>query len=116
MQRLQVHVLGNSKIAGSLAVRGSDMTKLKLMFCDICVNSQIVNSFTTGCDIMKKECVTKHEYRKGKLLQSLVYVYPLLRRSTIIVLDKNDKFLLLGYIYIGNSRYFQKYQLSFDNI
>jgi hypothetical protein len=48
-QRLQVHVLGNSKIAGSLAVRGSDM------FCDICVNSQIVNSFTTGCDIMKKE-------------------------------------------------------------
>jgi sulfur relay (sulfurtransferase) complex TusBCD TusD component (DsrE family) len=34
-------------------------SKLKLMFCDICVNSQIVNSFTTGCDIMKKECVTK---------------------------------------------------------
>ena len=64
MQRLQVHVLGNSKIAGSLAVRGLDMTlKLKLMFCDICVNS-----FTTGCDIMKKECVTKHEFRKGKLL------------------------------------------------
>ena len=50
------NVLGNSKIAGSLAVRGSDMTKLKLTFCDICVNSQIVNSFTTGCDIMKKEC------------------------------------------------------------
>jgi hypothetical protein len=30
-----------------------------------------------------------------------------LRRSTIIVLDKNDQFLLLGYIYIGNSRYFK---------
>lgn len=75
MQRLQVHVLGNSKIAGSLAVRGSDMTlKLKLMFCDICVNSQIVNSFTTGCDIMKKECVTKHEYRKGKLLHIIYNV------------------------------------------
>ena len=75
MQRLQVHVLGNSKIAGSLAVRGSDMTlKLKLMFCDICVNSQIVNSFTTGCDIMKKECVTKHEYRKCKLLHIIYNV------------------------------------------
>ena len=74
MQRLQVHVLGNSKIAGSLAVRGSDMTKLKLMFCDICVNSQIVNSFTTGCDIMKKECVTKHESRKGKLLDIIYNV------------------------------------------
>ena len=75
MKRLQVHVLGNSKIAGSLAVRGSDMTlKLKLMFCDICVNSQIVNSFTTGCDIMKKECVTKHESRKGKLLHIIYKV------------------------------------------
>ena len=75
MQRLQVHVLGNSKIAGSLAVRGSDMIlKLKLMFCDICVNSQIVNSFTTGCDIMKKECVTKHESRKSKLLHIIYNV------------------------------------------
>ena len=74
MQRLQVHVLGNSKIAGSLAVRGSDMTlKLKLMSCDICVNSQIVNSFTTDCDIMKKECVPKHEYRKGKLLRIIYH-------------------------------------------
>ena len=49
-------------------------SKLKLMFCDICVNSQIVNSFTTGCDIMKKECVTKHESRKGKLLHIIYNV------------------------------------------
>ena len=34
--------------------------------------------------------------------KTLVYVYPLLRRSTIIVLDKNDQFLLLR-----NSRYFK---------
>ena len=32
--------------------------------------------------------------------KSLVYVYPLLRRSAIIVLGKNDQFLLLGNIYI----------------
>jgi hypothetical protein len=44
------------------------------MFCDICVNSQIVNSFTTGCDIMRKECVTKHESRKGKLLHIIYNV------------------------------------------
>jgi hypothetical protein len=41
---------------------------------NICVNSQIVNSFTTGCDIMKKECVTNHEYRKGKLLHIIYNV------------------------------------------
>jgi hypothetical protein len=40
----------------------------------ICVNSQIVNSFTTGCDIMKKESVTKHESRKGKLLHIIYNV------------------------------------------
>jgi hypothetical protein len=41
--------------------------------------------------------------------KSLFYVYPLLRRNAIIVLGKNDQFLLLGYIYIyiGNSRYFK---------
>ena len=49
-------------------------SKLKFMFCDICVNSQIVNSFTTGCDIMRKECVTKHESRKGKLLHIIYNV------------------------------------------
>jgi hypothetical protein len=31
--------------------------------------------------------------------KSLVYVYPLLRRSTIIVLDKNDHFVAWVYIY-----------------
>jgi hypothetical protein len=33
--------------------------KSKLMFCDICVGAQVVNSFTSGCSVMKKECVTK---------------------------------------------------------
>jgi hypothetical protein len=36
------------------------------MFCDICVGAQVVNSFTSGCSVMKKECVTKHESKKGK--------------------------------------------------
>ena len=40
--------------------------KSKLMFCDICVSAQVVNSFTSGCSMMKKECVTKHESKKGK--------------------------------------------------
>ena len=40
--------------------------KSKLMFCDICVSAQVVNSFTSGCSVMKKECVTKHETKKGK--------------------------------------------------
>ena len=39
--------------------------KSKLMFCDICVGAQVVNSFTSGCSVMKKECVTKHESKKG---------------------------------------------------
>ena len=29
--------------------------KSKLMFCDICVSAQVVNSFTSGCSVMKKE-------------------------------------------------------------
>ena len=40
--------------------------KLKQMFCDVCMKAKFVNSFTTGCDILKKECVTKHESRRGK--------------------------------------------------
>jgi hypothetical protein len=40
--------------------------KSKLMFCDICVSAQVVNSFTSGCSVMKKESVTKHESKKGK--------------------------------------------------
>lgn len=40
--------------------------QLKVMFCDICISAQVVNAFTTGCDVMKKESVTKHENRKGK--------------------------------------------------
>jgi hypothetical protein len=32
----------------------------KLMFCDICVKSSVKNTFTSGCSIMKKECLVKH--------------------------------------------------------
>ena len=40
--------------------------KLKQMFCDVCIKAKFVNSFTTGCDILKIECVTKHESRRYK--------------------------------------------------
>jgi hypothetical protein len=36
-----------------------------LMFCDICIKAQVANVFTAGCDMFKKEAVTKHEKRTG---------------------------------------------------
>ena len=47
--------------------------QLKVMFCDICISAQVVNSFTTGSDVMKKESVTKHENRKGKSTFFVLY-------------------------------------------
>ena len=38
----------------------------KLMFCDLCVTCKKLNSFTTGCSVMKRESVTKHGVNKGK--------------------------------------------------
>ena len=35
------------------------------MFCDICIQAQVTNVFTNGCDMFKKEAVTKHEKKKG---------------------------------------------------
>ena len=40
-------------------------SKQNLMFCDICIQAQVTNVFTTGCDMFKKEAVTKHEKRTG---------------------------------------------------
>ena len=40
-------------------------SKTKCMFCDICIKSQMTNSFTTGCNILKKESITKHMKTKG---------------------------------------------------
>lgn len=39
----------------------------KLMFCDSCIKVQKTNTFTTGCQILKKENVTKHASSKGNL-------------------------------------------------
>ncbi|XP_053382594.1 zinc finger MYM-type protein 6-like [Mercenaria mercenaria] len=36
------------------------------MYCSVCSSANVTNSFTTGCDIMKKENVTNHEKAKGK--------------------------------------------------
>ena len=49
--------------------------KLKLLFCDLCISAQVVNVFTTGCDIMKKESVTKHESRKSRKLFLYKYLW-----------------------------------------
>ena len=40
-------------------------SKQNLMFCDICIQAQVTNVFTTGCHMFKKEAVTKHEKKKG---------------------------------------------------
>jgi len=37
----------------------------KEMFCDICILAQNSNSFVTGCNVLKKESVTKHAKIKG---------------------------------------------------
>lgn len=42
-----------------------------LMFRDICIRAQVTNVFTTGCDMFKKEAVTKHEKRTGTFLGSI---------------------------------------------
>ena len=39
--------------------------KTKSMFCDYCVKSQFKNAFTSGCNVMKKESLTKHVKTKG---------------------------------------------------
>ena len=36
------------------------------MYCSVCLSANVTNSFTSGCDIMKKESVTNHEKSKGK--------------------------------------------------
>lgn len=48
-------------------------SKLKVMFCDICLKAQKTNSFTSGCTIMKKENVTKHSQNKGMILIYMNY-------------------------------------------
>lgn len=39
--------------------------KTKLMYCELCLKSQVSNSFSTGCSVMKKESITKHVGTKG---------------------------------------------------
>ncbi|KAJ8307475.1 hypothetical protein KUTeg_015559 [Tegillarca granosa] len=52
--------------------------KTKLMYCDICIKAQVCNSFTTGCDVLKKESVIKHESRcKVTVVADVVYFYSL---------------------------------------
>ncbi|KAJ8321257.1 hypothetical protein KUTeg_001115 [Tegillarca granosa] len=57
MRRLQKDYLVNQTLTYD--------SEKHLMFCNICIRAQVVNVFTTGCSMMKREAVTKHENRKG---------------------------------------------------
>ena len=48
--------------------------KLKSMFCEICQKAQKSNSFSNGCNILKKENVTKHANSKGMKREIYCYV------------------------------------------
>lgn len=37
----------------------------QLMFCDTCIQGMVSNVFTTGCDTLKSENITKHQNAKG---------------------------------------------------
>jgi hypothetical protein len=43
----------------------------KLMSCSVCKRAQVRNTFTSGCDQLKKDCVTTHEKGKGTYLTIL---------------------------------------------
>ncbi|KAK6179567.1 hypothetical protein SNE40_011895 [Patella caerulea] len=38
----------------------------KTMFCSTCELAKVTNSFTTGCSVLKKECITAHFSNKVK--------------------------------------------------
>ena len=40
----------------------------KCMYCTLCQKQKKSNTFTTGCNILKKDSVTKHAKSKGKYL------------------------------------------------
>ena len=35
------------------------------MYCKLCIKAQVLNTFTVGCDVMKKESVVSHENPKN---------------------------------------------------
>jgi len=37
----------------------------KLMTCDICISARVCNTFTTGCNKLKKESIINHEKAAG---------------------------------------------------
>ena len=43
------------------------------MYCSVCQLANVTNSFTTGCDILKKENVTNHEKGKGMFI-AFIYI------------------------------------------
>lgn len=53
-------------------------SKENLMYCDICINAFVKNTFTVGCSILKKECITKHEKSNGRLCFKIISRFLLL--------------------------------------
>lgn len=63
----------------------------KVMLCSVCIQAQLVNSFTTGCSSMKLENIVAHENPKGKKsgktslkhkkIRIIVHLYPLISVS-----------------------------------
>jgi Zn ribbon nucleic-acid-binding protein len=47
--------------------------KNKLMFCTVCRNAKMVNSFVSGCSSLKIENIRSHENPKGKKVGKLIF-------------------------------------------
>lgn len=45
------------------------------MYCSVCQLANVLNLFTTGCNILKKENVTNHEKAKGKFYFFDEFIY-----------------------------------------
>ena len=80
--------------------------KSKTMYCKICIQFQKSNSFTSGCSMLKKDNISKHEKSKGnkKEWQSLIlkciymnifYIINNILKITIIIYVHNKYILTL---------------------
>ena len=57
----KLKVKGRSKIAGKLEIRGYNLLKKPSTCIAHYVKSKKSNSFINGCNVLKKDSVTKHE-------------------------------------------------------
>jgi hypothetical protein len=55
----------------------------KEMICKLCVKCQYVNTFTSGCNVLKKESITKHMKTKG--IHGLSLIIFIIKNSVVNV-------------------------------